>query len=156
MPCSFSNKKSLSEKYQRAKAAYESAMDEYASDPDLRDHMICWMLDFCGNEESEWAKENRAPTEAEMPLAISGTGTVLAQVVCGWLHEQGANITDSGSGSGGWHLGAHCSDQESRVLCTAARVRFAKEIESGALSLELHFWGWEFRDLHKSECEEPN
>src|SRR5262249_44241622 len=46
MPRSFSNNKPLPERYRKAQAAYESAMDEYASDPELREHMVCWMLDF--------------------------------------------------------------------------------------------------------------
>lgn len=149
MPRVFSSTKPPPEKYRRACAAYESAMNGYASDPALRASMVCWMLDFCGNEEPAWAREKREPTDREMASAIAGTASSLARTVAEWLRRQGATITDSGSGAGGWHIGAHCSDEESRMLCIAARGRFATEIAGGELSLVLQFWGWQFANLHE-------
>lgn len=151
MPRVFSDAKPLPFKYRMARAAYEAAMDEYATDPELRAHMVCWMLDFRGKEEPRWIRSRREPTDAEMLDTVAGTTSSLAKIVSVWLREQGANVTDSGSGAGGWHLGAHCSDEESRILCVAARGRFAAEIASGSLTLSLHFWGWQFSDLHTDD-----
>jgi hypothetical protein len=145
----------LPEAHRKARAALDNAMSEYAADPELRRHMRCWMVDFCGDTEPEWYKraskaiaENRPVEETlspeELKQAINGEVDALSRRVAAWLESVDANVTDSGSGAGGWHLGAHCTQTELDSLTTLARETFAKEIAEGALKLRVQFWGWRF------------
>lgn len=147
MPRSFSTEKPLPHKYRAACAALDTALTVCAADPDLRAVMVPWMLDFCGTDEPAWARDGRVPTPKEAAAAVFGDESDLAKRVHVWLSARRANVTDSGSGSGGWHFGAHCTDTQAHDLCVAARTHFAEDIEAKRLTLKLHFWGWHFREL---------
>lgn len=119
-------------------------MAEFAADPDLRAHMRCWMFDFEGTEAP-----NRKLLESEIDRATHARFGRLPIIVRTWLEGRKYQITDSGSGAGGWHLGVHCDDAELASLSPLARIIFAEQIASGDLTLSLKFWGWHFKGLEE-------
>jgi hypothetical protein len=156
MPRRFGAGIKLPKRYEELTRERDILMDRFASDPDLRVHMRMWMLDFEGTAEPEWAKKRKHAIKKGKPVPkltpktfgdmVFANVDELSRKVREWLAEVGANVTDSGSGSGGWHLGCHCNDEELDALVRAARKRFVKELASGALTLSLHHWGWRFPD----------
>ena len=132
--------------YQQARRKYETFMTECAAVPALRAEMSPWMVDFSGTQSDvrhDPDLEGDALTDA-----IRADVSTFARSVRMFIEEKhDCTVTDSGSGAGGWDLGALCSDEQSARLCRAAQDEFAPYIAAGMLTVSLKFWGWRFTDV---------
>lgn len=135
--------------YDRANGALEALMCGYASDAELRWHMTPWMVDFTGREPI--GDPEMGVDERKMRQAILADFGVLPKRISDWLRAQGYQITDSGGGLSGWHLGVPCTDAEATQLCTLAHQEFRTFIESDLLAVQLWFRRWSFTRLRTYE-----
>jgi hypothetical protein len=107
------------------------------------DNVKCWMVDAVGQQaECDLSSELIAELgdDVEQNLGhrymerFGALPTEVRRVMCDW------NLTDSGGGGGSWHLGCHCTEKESRELCSALYGRFSNAIDSGILIIKRRFW----------------
>jgi hypothetical protein len=142
------------EKLQAADRNIERLMARFAADPELRKHMWCWMVDFSGKIQPKWAEEGRQPTPIELTTSVKGDVTDLGKRLLKWLVLNDFQVTDSGSGFGGWDMGVPCNLEDGPRLCDLAYVEFKDYIEAGLLSVSLKFWDWRFKNFGWDEWEE--
>jgi hypothetical protein len=133
-------------KWTKRQHELEHIMEVYASDPDLRQNMTCWMVDFEGTE----TPDEKMVYDAS-PMASQAQFGVVPKKVRQWLEANKFEISDSGSGLNGWHLGIPCTDDQARMLCVRARIEFKDYLEAGVLAIRLAFWGWRFTKLRTDE-----
>lgn len=136
--------------YLKAKGGKERLLERYASDPALFPHMRFWMIDFGGSEASMGAEGNLLPGISRDQAMRADHGG-LPRRVSDWLEKRGFEVCDTGSGTGGWHIGVECSDEDAKRLCRMAHDELATEIAAGVLSIKLMFWGWGFPGLSHPE-----
>ena len=130
------------------KRLLENRLMRLAADPDLRACLTCWMIDFEGAESSPCSDAwTESIADSDFMRAARADYGVVPRLVRTWLEENHFEISDSGSGTGGWHLGVACDDQEAARLCRLAHVELANEMEAGAFTMALKFWGWSLTDL---------
>lgn len=145
-------RKELRKAYEKAQRGYEALLEELASDPIVRAEMTPWMIDFHGSG---------GPHHEAMPLtgpalrrAVQADVSEFARKIRAWLDSQNANITDSGSGMGGWDLGALCDDAEAARICREAQIDLREYLDAGVLTIHLRFWGWRLRGVSDLESAE--
>lgn len=131
---------------ERLQREYNETMAIYAADADLRNEMTCWLVDVSGPQEPKWAKKDM-PTEEEWLEAVSGQTCTLSAKIYDFIEDSGFAIHDAGAGSGGWDIGVFCDGPDSAKLCTLLRDKFHVEIDSGAVTVALKFWAWDFKEL---------
>lgn len=129
----------------RMDRAREALEESFAADPELREHMLPWMLDFEGSEEP--------PEGSNLEALIGAKFGELPRIVSAWLEKHQARVTDSGSGLGGWHFGALCSDEQATRLCRLAREELRVYLDAKVLTMRLRFWGWRFEDMYHAGME---
>jgi hypothetical protein len=111
------------------------------SDPMMFDLMWCWMVDIEGEDLSEnFAEDVIKSGEFEnIPSSLSNASNLCESIITG-LSIWGFNITDSGGGCGGWHLGYPCTEMESRRLCTLIHTKYSYYIQEGMLRVARKYW----------------
>lgn len=124
----------------------KSFLNQMASDPTLRPHMWCWMVDISGKQEPAWVAEGRNPQGQEFEDSVKAKN-LLSSDVRKVIEDAGFRITDSGSGCGGWDLGVPCNDEESRRLCDLLHTKFRDHIDADLLEVHLKFWGWHINGI---------
>jgi hypothetical protein len=134
-----------------AKYQTHSYLDELATDPEIRQNMAPWMIDFHGHEQPGWAREGRQPTLGDISATLDLKGSSLGKIVQDWLSEHDFHPGDRGGGVDGWDLGVLCSDQEASLLCSLAHVELRQYIDAEVLQIKLKFWGWRFKGFDWKE-----
>ncbi len=113
------------------------------------------MVDFEGKEQPPGASRSENNTTPEQfDTAMRADFGELPRIVRSWLEARGFSISDTGSGTVGWHLGVPCTDEAQERLCRLAYRELATYIEAGALTISLHFWGWRFKDIYNIPAAE--
>jgi len=140
------------------KREHETMMEGFAADPQLRQHMVPWMIDFEGDESPkgiEWDKHEKGNVDRkDFVAAVRADFGELPRKVRAWIEEHHFEISDSGSGCGGWHLGVPCSDKDAARLCQLAQDKLKVYLDAGVLTICLRFWGWRFEDVYTNDAAE--
>jgi hypothetical protein len=144
---------------QKEDDALKKKLNRYAADPELRENMMPWMMDFHGGQEPEWVKNRTLPPEFQSGDLQGGPSVRVsyAELPCkvrDVLEANGFKISDSGSGCGGWDLGVLCSDKDTAWLGGVIQAHFREYIEAGVLDVQLKFWGWRFREIRNLQGAE--
>lgn len=141
----------LEREFHAQEAALKRLLAHYASDSELRASMVPWMVDFEGTAAPAWTLEQRMPTSDELDSSAMVLYDETARDVRLWVEKHGFKITDSGSGSEGWHLGVPCTDSQAELLCRLAHDELSKMLKAKVLMIAIKFWGWRFAELYNAE-----
>lgn len=105
------------------------------------DKWRCIMVDVEGTDEPNMSEgEGGKAVErflAEGDKALDSVGNLVAEVrkfMSKW------NLTDSGYGCGGWHLGCYCTWVEASELVDALYKRFEKAIKMKLIVIRPKVW----------------
>ena len=140
------------EEYARLQRDTHRAKSIVLGTPGSFDRVRCWMVDATGSgvemSEPEYEKLMNAVMEdasKEKPthsyVESSGGLAAEARKVMNTF-----NLTDSGSGSDGWHLGCHCTEIEAHQLCRKLHMQFAKAIDAGLLKVKRMAWALDLKE----------
>lgn len=132
---------------ERAGARLEALEARILARPHLRPLFRNIMFDICGRDGcateegmmdlvDEYSSGNKNALEAISNLA----GDIRKD-----LENQGYNITDSGGGMTGWHLGVHCTEEEANTLSAYLHNVYARALEVGMIELERKPWSLSFK-----------
>jgi hypothetical protein len=128
-----------------------------AANPRLLPHMRCWMVDVCGKSEKEHSQEelqsiwkhlqdDPAGAKPAVKAFVDESGGSLLASVAAVFHYLGLSIPDKGAGSGGWTIGAHCTQGEADMLCRVLETRFRSALAAGLIRLRRVPWSLKFED----------
>jgi len=124
-------------------ASYEAdrARDRVLGHEDSFGRVRCWMVDVWSKSTCCASQETLSAATDELLQGLPATDRAgsLAQTVREWIESNGFNLTDSGIGCG-WHLGAHCTENEAKRLICGLRTRFARALDAGIIYVVRHFW----------------
>lgn len=141
------SKEDCNEEYRIAHHKYENYCKACYSLPWIRPFMKAWMVDVkFGNENPFSDKEydntcegsgytNEEATELIEMLVVrpdlftAKTAGNLASNVRKFINNAGFNITDSGGGGCGGHIGVPCTDDEAQRLINLINHNFSKAIQ---------------------------
>jgi hypothetical protein len=135
--------------HKAAKHAVKLFGDELAGMPQFRDELICWMVDVTGEGEPSDESKREALRTLNFARLTGKAGGNLASTIREWIADKlYMQITDSGGGCGGWHMGVPCNEEQSRTLCKSLHSEFARAIDSGLIKVLCRFWGWRLPGLY--------
>lgn len=137
--------KEQEEKILEAKLATHNLQEELLSYPHIFKKARFWMIDIIGgnneNYKDHLITEESLKAFVENPLeAMSILGGKIYEEVRDWLLKNNYVLTDSSGGLGSWHLGCHCTNSESHLLCNSIRKVFFIHFDSGYLKLSRKYW----------------
>ena len=139
----------LHEQMREARNELKSYGDYLMSFPELFDTLKIWMVDVYGQANHE---DNGEQIIANYFNGRSIEAAVtdqdgLCDYVFQFIDSHGFDITDTGGGCGMWHMGAYCTEQESRNLLRLMHEHFKEFLEEEALVLKRIYWGIEWPDV---------
>lgn len=135
-------------KWNRIKQGVKKAEDKVASYPIIKNIIIPYMVDVCGNT-SDVCNESieKVLEDFDFKDFLERCGSIpsmLQQSIKFW----GFKITDRGAGCESWHLGVPCTETQANELCSLLHKNFNFLILKGYITIYKHFWGFSLPELY--------